>query len=640
MIFPKYLDYSYVEHIRDLKERIKREAKRRGAEDDIKVGEGGIREVEFLVQGLQSIYGGKFPSVRKKGIVPSISALKRSGVLERREAEELKNIYAFLRTVEHRIQTRYFQQTARLPREPAARKLLAKSLSFESEEAFLEYLGEVRRKASEKFEDFLAPRCPPSGSELVRRISEALLTGEGLKDLSECARISSRALEELSKLVRKGGPLGEKRRAILSPLIPVVVDEALRSRDPEKALLRTVSYIERLGGRLALLSAFKQKPEELKRLIRLVTLSEFVWRMLELHPELAEVFFEPPMELSRTLVERRVLTLSYEEALSFLRTVKNETVIFTAIRDLEGRVPIYLVTKRLNEVAEVFTRLTFEVTVRRLREEGRSVDPEGTCVLALGKFGAKEPGYRSDLDLVFVYEGDLKKGVAFTKFAQRYISYLSLRLSGGEGYRVDVRLRPEGRKGPLAVPVSGLFHYYEKEAGLWELFAATRLRFLAGDEELGKKVVKEVKRLVKSRATDSDLNEMYEMRLQMERHRAKERNGFFNPKLGRGGLADLEFLAALNALRSPLEDPPVNTLELLSDSTETNHLVPHYLFLREVEQKLVLLYDPQEEDPVYPVEVLEELSPWLGSEVKERYRKVTEEVRRTFERVFRNEEDS
>ena len=639
VIYPRYLDFAYLEHIRDLKERIRREARRKKAEDDLKIGEGGLREVEFLVQALQSIYGGKHPELRTRRVLAGLRRLARLGILPAEEARSLREAYLFLRTVEHRIQTRYFQQTFRLPRETTALRVLAASLGFSHEETFLERLAEIRRRVSQAFSAFLTPACPKEKSEVLSELREALLSGEGLSRLSACTALPEHLLLELHRKLRAAGPVNVRRAEFLRDLLLPLLEAVLSSEAPDKALARSLTFFERLGGRFALFSALREHPERFKRLIRLFTLSEYLWRLLEAQPGLAEAFFEPEIFSETEELRRRLGTLPYDEALSYLRIFKNETLVAVGAAHLEGRMKVENVLSRLTRVAEAFVRLTYEITLRRLEEDLKRRLPGNFAVLALGKLGAREMGYRSDLDLVFVYEGPGEMAYLSAKLAQRFLSYLSLKLPEGEGYPVDARLRPEGRKGPLTVPLSGLIHYYHKEADPWELVAAARMRFLAGDRVLGRRVEGEIRRILAHRAPlGRERHRLFEMRLYMERERGGEEAGRFNPKLGRGALADLEFLAALVRLKTLKEEPDfseTHTPELLKGLPEGEGLRKNYYFLREVAERLILLYDPLEEDPVYAREQLEALEKWLGPNLCRRYEEITAYNRKIFEKYFR-----
>ncbi|MBX6423880.1 hypothetical protein [Thermosulfurimonas sp. F29] len=638
VIYPRYLDFAYLEHIRELKERIRREALRRGAEDDIKIGEGGIREVEFLVQGLQSIYGGKHPELRVRRITLALKRLSGAGILSEEESRFLAEAYTFLRTVEHRLQTRYFQQTFRLPREPAALEELAAALGFTETEEFLARLNEIRRRVSRAFAEFLAPTCPRERSELVEELQKALLSGEDLPRLSSCASLPEHLLRDLHRQLRaSGGPVAARRAAFLRELLAPFLEAVLESSSPPRALSRGLTFFERLGGRFALFAAFRERPDRLKDLLQLLTISDYLWSKLETHPALAEVFFEPGTFPSREDL-RRLLSRPYDEALTEIRTVKEETLVRTAVEHLQGKTALSVVLRRLTRVAEGFTLLTYEITRRKLEEELSRRLPGTFAVLALGKLGAREMGYRSDLDLIFVYEGPGEMAFLSARLAQRFLSYLSLGLPAGEGYPVDARLRPEGRKGPLTTTAEGLLRYWREEADLWELVAATRLRFVAGDRELGHRVEEGLRKILSGRRlSEKDRKKLLEMRLYMERERAREDEERINPKVGRGALADLEFLAALARLETLAGDSSfaeTHTPELLELLPEGKILRQNYYFLREVGERLILLYDPKEEDPVYSLKDLSALEVWLGPGLRERYETVTEYNRRALERHF------
>ncbi|QJA06674.1 hypothetical protein FVE67_07640 [Thermosulfurimonas marina] len=630
VIYPRYLDFAFLEHLRDLKERIQREARRRGAEEDLKVGRGGIREVEFLVQGLQAIYGGKHPELRSRRVLAALARLRRRGILKEEEARRLREAYLFLRTVEHRLQTRHFQQTFRLPKEPLARLLLAQSLGFEDEKSFLEHLSRIREEVSRAFGAFLAPTCPRERSEVVELLVKAVYENGPLAQAAACAEIPEHLLDELRRKLSSRGPLLTRKAQILRRLLPLLFEAVLAEEDRGRALSRFLTFFDRLGGRLSLLSALEKAPEGLPRLLRLLSRSEYLWYLTEGEPRAVEALFEPEAPQKPEALASMLQGLPLDEALGTLRILKNETCFRTAAGCLEGLLTVEKATEELTRLAKVFARLTLEIVLREVREK-HGPPPGPFAVLALGKLGAREMGFRSDLDLLFVYEGPPEAGYYWSRVAQRYLSYLTLKTPEGEGYPVDARLRPEGRKGPLVSSLSGLLTYYREEARLWERAAAVRLRPLAGDRDLGRRTNLAVrKELARKGLSEAEARELYEMRLYMERERAREDERSFSPKLGYGALADLEFLAMAAALRRLSQTPEfteTRTPKLLGLLPEGPALREHYAFLRAVEQYLILLFDPREEDPLYPREALSGLVPYLGPEVRERYEKITRENR-------------
>jgi len=631
VIYPRYLDFSFLEHLRDLKERIRREASRRGAEEDLKVGPGGIREVEFLIQGLQAVYGGKHPALRTRRVLAALARLHRRGILPEKETRLLRESYIFLRTAEHRLQTRYFQQTFRLPREPLARFLLAQSLGFPDEEAFLDRLFRIRREVSRAFEAFLSPSCPQERSEVEKLLLEAL-TGEGpLSQAALCAEIPEHLLTEIRRKLRVRGPLLTRKAQALQRLLPHLMESVLAEEDHARALSRFLAFFDRVGGRMSLLSALESSPKALARLVRLFSLSEYLWHLAEEEPRAVEALFEPEELLQPGPSAAILRNLPLDEALGLLRIFKNEKLFQTAASCLEKELSVEKALQNLTQLAEVFARLTLSLVLREIQKK-YGPPPGPFAILALGKLGAREIGFRSDLDLLFVYEGSPEAGYYWSRAAQRYLSYLTVRTPEGEGYPVDARLRPDGRKGPLVNSLPGLINYYREEAWLWERAAAVRLRPLAGDRDLGRQANLAVRReLARREFSEAEARELYQMRLYIEKERAREDEEHLSPKVGYGALADLEFLAAAAALRKLSREPSfaeTRTRELLSLLPEGPVLRKHHAFLRALEQYLILLYDPREKDPVYPRKALSQLAPYLGPKVTEDYEKVTRENRK------------
>jgi len=265
-------------------------------------------------------------------------------------------------------------------------------------------------------------------------------------------------------------------------------------------------------------------------------------------------------------------------------------------------------------------------------------------VLGLGKLGSRELGYRSDLDMVFVYQGEPALVVPATRLSQRLLSYLTMPLPEGPGYQVDTRLRPEGRKGPLAVSLEGFLHYYAHEADLWEKLALTRLRYAAGDQKLAEEIFARLKAiLAEGSYGPKEAQEVRRMRERMERERT--RKGRINLKVGYGGLADLEFVVQWLTLKNLNHAPELlgarvlEAAQILENlnvlSREEAHLLrENYRFLRTLEQKLILLLDQPGEEKQYLPEDLEKAAPYLGPEVLRRYEEVTKKNRTLFESVL------
>ncbi len=641
VIYPRYLDYAYLEHLFDLKERIAKEAARK-AERDIKLGPGGIREVEFFTQALQMIYGGKFPGLRVRTTLWALSRLEKAGLIPPAEAQVLKQAYVFLRTLEHRLQTTHFRQTAHIPDEPVARLRLARSLGFYGDTALEDFektLSRHRERVHEIFEGLFRPSPAPHKKDPTQEAAEALVRGEPVKEWSQRLGLSESHLAELQSLLKARSPLGQKKALILRDILAPLLRTA--SHYPE-ALGKFLSFWQRLGGRLSFFHALKHHHEALEDLFLVFSQSAFLSHLLSEVPQAAEALFEP--EALEGEIKRAVQTRSYETALGLLRLYRNETLFRLGLADLKGKLSLPKLLGHLSALAFFVVQQTWRMAYLRLGEEHPETSPYPLAVLGLGKLGSRELGYRSDLDLLFVYQGGLERIVPATRLAQRLLAYLTTPLAEGPGYEVDTRLRPEGRKGPLAVSLEAFNHYYQREADLWERLALTRLRPVAGEQTLGNQIRDLVVKLLgDSVYGPKEAQEIYAMRLRMEKERTTP--GLWHPKVGYGGLADLEFIIQWLTLRHIKELPQLlgqGVIPAVDILTKADILSPkeaqvireNYLFLRTAEQKLLLLLDKSGAEKEYTPEEIDLLRPYLGPYVRERYEGVTQQNRRLFEEIL------
>lgn len=628
VVYPRFLDYAYLDHIRDLKERLQKEAAKQGAERNIKIGPGGIREIEFFCQSLQMIYGGKYPSLRIRHTLWALARLKKLGLLPAEEAEDLRRAYVFLRTLEHRLQTIHFRQTAVLPEEEAALRRLARSMDFEEIEPFLETLESHRRRVREIFSALLEPQREVD----PRREARMFLTGEiSAKEAAERLNIPENLLRDLRDLARQEGPLGRRRGPIIEELIPEILTVCQEVKDPDRALAKLISFFQRLGGRISFYHALRHHPEKLKDLFLVFSQSAFLSNLLAEAPGAAEALFR----LAQTRKPEEFLRHPPDEALSLLRAYKNEELFRLGLEDLRGRIELPALLSRLSDLAREVLRCTLSLAA------GPNSGETPLCIFGLGKLGSRELGYRSDLDMVFIARGDL---VLKTKIAQKLLHYLSMPLPEGPGYQVDTRLRPEGRKGPLVVTPEGFLTYHREDSAWWEKLALVRLDEIAGEPSLVEEVTAGIRQiLAEVPLTESVRAEIRRMRELMERERTRE--GMINLKVGRGGLADIEFVVQWLMLEVARRAPELLTgnvllgLERLEDlgllsPEKARKLREGYLFLRALDQKLILLLDKPGEEKHYSPAELELCAPYLGSDVYRRFTEITRQNREIFEEVI------
>ncbi|MBA2848140.1 bifunctional [glutamate--ammonia ligase]-adenylyl-L-tyrosine phosphorylase/[glutamate--ammonia-ligase] adenylyltransferase [Thermosulfuriphilus ammonigenes] len=647
IVFRRYLDYAYLEEIARLKEKISRETAQKKLARDIKLGPGGIREIEFFVQALQLIFGGRLPKIRKRDTLGGLRRLAEAGLISEAALRELSAAYIFLRNLEHRLQMIHFTQTHRLPGQPAASRALARSLGLKDEEELEDRLQRIRRQVEEHFGALFRPTSRKSTSSQLKEALELALEGAPLKETAASLGLASE--EPLASLVAKfrgKSRLVQKRREILWPVLPDLIQMALKTPRPGVALNNLEAFITRAGGRTSLLYLLKDRPDVAERLIYALGTSPFLADLLLKGPILSEALV---LRVHQTGAGQRPLVLEqidredYGQAVASLRRFKNEEVLVTGFGDLFGEVKT--VGERLTRIAETVVRGAFLLSRRELKR--RSGQPSQTlAILALGKLGSRELSYRSDLDVIFLYRGDQEEMIRATKLAQNIISVLTMPLEEGPGYEVDVRLRPGGSKGPLVSEIGAFLDYHRRESDLWEKQVLLRLAPLVGEATVVEEALAGVAEILGSlRVGPKEAQQLREMRARIEKERGREENGRLNPKLGYGGLADVEFIVQWHQLshlpRYPqlLVPNPLKALHLLAQydlipQTEVQTLSHNYRFLTRLDRRLILFYDRRTEERVYTAEEIKEAEVVLGPHSLEEYLRIREVNRHLFERLI------
>ncbi|MBI5015808.1 MAG: bifunctional [glutamate--ammonia ligase]-adenylyl-L-tyrosine phosphorylase/[glutamate--ammonia-ligase] adenylyltransferase [Deltaproteobacteria bacterium] len=688
-VFRRSLDYTTVEDFKEMKRRIDLSVSRRaGGHEDLKLGRGGIREVEFLVQTLQLIHGGKLPQVRGRATLTALVQLARAGVLETPVAEGLSRCYRFLRALEHAVQGLQFLQTHRLPRDPEERETLGRRLGFGAVKgaghALVEALDAVREEVHAAYAALFHGASRDWEEEPGADEARALL---GLEegDPEAASRLGAagfhdapRALEGL-RLLRRGpprGPPSPRARRTLERIAPFLLDAASRSPDPDRALVHLGEFLAASGARASYLSLLEENPPTARLLVTLFGTSGFLSRYLVAHPELLDELVlgsaaQPVKEiaaLTRELEQALEPCRDDEDRLDALRRFRNAEFLRIALNDLWGALGPEGVGRQITLVAEACLEAAYRLARERLVEkygDPRESDgaPARFAVLGLGKLGGREIDYHSDLDVLFLYSGageaDRPGGQAlsnsefFARLAQRIMGVLSTRTREGIAFRMDARLRPSGQAGPLVASLSGFAAYHGRGSQIWERQTLVKLRAVAGDASLGREAVAVVRRLLYAGPPAEDPRlEIARMRERIVREVGREAGGRVDVKAGPGGLVDVEFaVQALQllhgwrgeALRSP------NTLEALCALTAEGCLADEkaaalkegYAFLRRVEAKLRILLDRPTD--TLPAEALRlaELARGLGFGGDAGGRSLLEEVlrhrgrvRESFEAVF------
>ncbi|MGE3143256.1 MAG: bifunctional [glutamine synthetase] adenylyltransferase/[glutamine synthetase]-adenylyl-L-tyrosine phosphorylase, partial [Hyphomonadaceae bacterium] len=575
-IWRRNLDYAAVADVHSIKRQILSSYGSVDLNDpvfDVKLGRGGIRDIELHAQTQQLILGGRNPDLRAMGTLAALAALTKADVLDEAARAGLSEAYQFFRDVEHRIQMLEDAQTHKVPKNAEARASVAALAGFEDVGAFEAALI-ARRKIVSDIDHRLFGRL----DSLADPMGSLIFTGveDNPETLATLARLGFKAPSETAGLIR-GWHHGrvramraERARELLTVLTPALLRAIAATGDPDLAFRRFADFFAGLQAGVQLLSLFHAQPKFMEEIISAFALAPRLADTLAKRPALIDAMIEPRFETPlaadapdarRTLAAHAVSAAdSFEAALNAARRMKREEAFRIAMQVLNGRAGAEAAGAAHADLAEAMTEALADVALREV-ERLMGPQPGAFAVLALGKFGGRELSEGSDLDIMIVYDAPAEARVDFyTRLTQRLISALSAPTEEGQLYDVDMQLRPSGSKGPVAVRLSSFARYYAEEAWTWELLALTRLRPVAGDADLGGRVIAAAHQvLCAARDPKCVLADAADMRLRMERERPSR--SAWDLKLAPGGFVDIEFIA--------------QTLQLLAAPTHPEALDPN-----------------------------------------------------------------
>jgi len=661
-VFRKYFDLKAIDDMRRLKARAEKEAAR-AAGVDLKLGKGGIREIEFFVQALQLLHGGRDPNLRVRGTLKALERLLYAGLISSRDRDELSEAYVALRRLEHRVQMVAERQTHSVPEEPREQERLARRAGYPDAGAMERELHLHRARVEARFRDLLrvaggaAPGEDPRASAAADPEASVEERAAALAELGFDQPDAS--AEELQRLSRKRGtPFHE-----LQPLGPSLVLELAAAPDPDQAVRHLADLFGSLANPRATSDLLAQGPRTARLLVSLFGSSDFLSRGLLRHPELIDQLVHrgsAPLvrekaDLASDLANR-LRGHDVEESLSEMRRFRNEEVLRIGLHDVAGALDVEQVSRQLSDLADVCVEACFSLAQAEVEKRWGARDAT-MVVVALGKLGGRELGYHSDLDLLFLYSSPgehAENHEYFARIAQKLISHLTLPLREGALYRIDTRLRPSGSAGPLVISFAALAAYHAREARLWERQALLRARPVAGDEALFARAAAQVLEPSLFRPMDraAAAQELLAMRERMEREIAAESGGQYNSKLGRGGLVDVEFAVQFLQLTYGAAHPRICTAstpqaleallqEGLLAAQDHAPLARGYRFLRRLESRLRIVRDRSVDRlPESGPELLRLArrmgysGPRAGEELLADYQRSTGEVRAAFLRVL------
>ena len=598
-VYRRYIDYGAYDSLREMKAMIDKQVKRKSMANNVKLGWGGIREVEFIAQLFQLIRGGRERTLQARKVLRILRYLAEQGTLPDYVVDQLIESYTFLRNTEHRIQAYKDQQSHDLPTDKAGQVRLAFSMGFSSWDDFAQELEKHRQQVQLHFEQvFEAPQTEHEEGEnkftdlwnevLDEDAAIELLSNQGYQQPEEVIKQlkilhSSRTYSGLSAK-------GKERLDDLMPLMLGALGQAQnQSQNIDVTFERLLELITHVARRSVYIALLVETPLALSQLVRLCSASPWIAKFLKQYPLLldelidARTLYAPPdKEALISELRQRLLSIPQddeEQTIDALRHFKHINMLRVAAADVVEALPLMQISDHLTWIAEVILDEALEQAwLHMLEKHGRpvcsldekgggNVCDKGFAIIGYGKLGGIELGYGSDLDMVFLHGGEdpnlMTQGdkpiaipVFFARLGQRLIHLLTVHTPAGVLYEADMRLRPDGASGMLVSNLSSFENYQMKKAWLWEHQALVRARVVAGDPQIAERFIEIRKRVLSQKRDKTKLQqEVHEMREKMRKELDKAVEGQFSLKQGEGGIVDIEFLVQYAVLAFSYQYP-------------------------------------------------------------------------------------
>jgi glutamate-ammonia-ligase adenylyltransferase len=606
-VFRRYLDFGAFDSLRELKARINLEVRRKGLENNIKTGRGGIREIEFFGQMFQLLRGGVKPVLQEPGLLNVIETLFKENHIRQPVYEALTHAYVFLRNTEHRLQENYDRPIHTLPEIAVEQLRLAAAMGFDHWNGFESCINKHRDRVHGYFKALFETDDAPGATRQKPEIRQQL---EGvwlglLPPEQACHVLELAGLDEFEKIVPlladfRQHPhtraLSENGRRRLDRLIPRILEAVIAQNLPAATVNRILDLLKTIERRTCYLALLNENPESLRHLVRLVNASFWIASFVAMHPAILDELIDPrtlygaieKKDLETELRHRmkRVGAGDLESQMELLCNFKQGNVLRVAAADVTGALPLMKVSDRLTDIAETVIDKTLALAWAHLAEKhgvpvcrlnGVPCD-RGFAVIAYGKLGGLELGYGSDLDLVFLHSGiagltegngkNIENARFFARLGQRVIHFLTVPTPAGHLYEIDMRLRPSGSSGLLVSHIDVFGAYQRNKAWTWEQQALIKARPICGDIALAAWFTRLRKEIITRPRNGKALGkEVTTMRDRMRHeHGAGGQNGF-DLKQGAGGMVDIEFLVQLLVLQNAHQYPT------LTDWTDTVRLL-------------------------------------------------------------------
>jgi glutamate-ammonia-ligase adenylyltransferase len=595
-VYRRYLDFGVFESLREMKALIAREVARRDLEQDLKLGMGGIREIEFIVQSLQLVRGGSDRRLQNPALLDVIPMMAGSKLLSSAEISQLTDAYLVLRKAENALQMIRDEQIHAIPTDPTDRDRLALNMGSPHWPAAIARIDAARQTVARQFETLLV-----GGPDTQRRADEAALNWLASDEIDIEVELANGgfpakgipAVAALLESYRRAAPyrrLDETGRRRVHVILERLLKAAARQVTPVTVVERVLRVLDAIGARSSYLALLKEQAPALDRLIEVCAISGFLARQIADFPLLldelidAKAFDEVPSRagFARELAARteRLPADDPERQVEALRQFQKVAVFAVALADLTGRLPLMSVSDRLTDIAELIVQCCMDLAWEQMTKI-YGVPYCGECdatarivkvaVAGYGKLGGLELGYGSDLDLVFLHDSSgeyqqtrgerpVDNVVFFLRLGQRIVHLLTMHSAAGRLYEVDMRLRPNGKGGFLMTGIDAFERYQHDDAWTWEHQALLRARAVAGDANLcGRFEAARRRALCTAVRRESLRTDVLEMRLRMRRELSQSGPGQFDIKQDAGGIADIEFLVQYWVLAAASAHPELVT---------------------------------------------------------------------------------
>jgi glutamate-ammonia-ligase adenylyltransferase len=656
-IYKRHLDFASIEDIKEMKSKLDSLHKT----GDVKLGKGGIREIEFFVNAFQLIHGGAIKELRSNSTLQTLEILKNSKLISDDIYKTLVPSYIFLRKTEHFIQLVDEKQTHALPSKSEDVDKLAKRMGFKNQNQFSKKYTEITKAVSDIYNKLFlesSKKIEESGKEFWEladfltegHISEEQVLGK-LSELGFKDPKSAIVIIEILLNPKKSG-LTQRGRSLSKKIIPVLLKYVISSANPDSSLRNVERFTSSIGSRSSIYSVLLENPDICALLSKLFSTSAYLSGFLIKHPEYLDILtmrsvwkdYKTTEEMTSDLSEIIKNEPDFEHKLDSLRRFKHVETLKLSMRYLNNELDTEYIGNYISMIAEAVLNVGLQIALKEMKSVKNKKSE--IVVIGMGKLGGKEMGYNSDLDIIFVYKGNDHE--YYSKLGQKLISVLSIPTGEGFAFKIDMGLRPSGYAGALVSSLDSFKNHHKTSAMLWERQALLKARYVAGDKQLGKKVMSTIESFVYKKRLDADsIKEISRLRKRMELELAKETQSKFNIKTGHGGLVDIDFIVQSLQLKYGSESKRVrqtNTLEALNslfkekiiNQNNYNILSSGYKYLRKLENAVRLIQDKASSD-IYETDfdkAGELIFGESGKSLLKRYKTTTKKIRKIYNSYF------